>query len=238
MLKFGTSTTKSKCILDLIHSDVWQVPVISLGGVRYFVSFIDDFSRRCWVYPIRRKVDMLAIFKTFKVRVELESEKKIKCLSTDNGGEYTNDEFDNFCQHEGIKRQFTTAYTPQQNGVAKWMNRTPLERTRAMLKAVGLAKLLWAKAVNIACYVINRSPSTAIDLKTPMEMWTGKLADYSRLHIFRSPVYVMYNTQEVSKLDSKSRKCVLLGYADGVKGYRLCDPTTHKVVISRDVIFA
>jgi hypothetical protein len=78
-LKFGTSTTKSKCILDLIHSDVWQAPVVSLGGARYFVSFIDDFSRRCWVYPIRRKTDVLAVFKTFKARVELESEKKIKC---------------------------------------------------------------------------------------------------------------------------------------------------------------
>jgi hypothetical protein len=71
-----------------------------------------------------------------------------------------------------------------------------------------------------------------------MEMWTGKPADYSQLHIFGSLVYVMYNTQEVSKLDSKSRKCVFLGYADGVKGYRLWDPTAHKVVISRDVIFA
>ncbi|KAJ6885640.1 hypothetical protein NC651_026314 [Populus alba x Populus x berolinensis] len=99
-LKFGTSTTKSKCILDLIHSNVWQAPVVSLGGARYFVSFIDDFSRRCWVYPIRRKADLLAVFKTFKARVELESGKKIKCLRTDNGGEYTSDEFDNFCQHE------------------------------------------------------------------------------------------------------------------------------------------
>jgi hypothetical protein len=237
-LKFGTSTTKSKCILDLIHSDVWQAPVVSLGGARYFVSFIDDFSRRCWVYPIRRKADVFAVFKTFKARVELESEKKIKCLRTDNGGEYTSDEFDNFCQHEGIKRQFTTAYTPQQNGVAERMNRTLLERTRAMLKAAGLGKSFWAEAVNTACYVINRSPSTAIELKTPMEMWTGKPADYSQLHIFGSPVYVMYNTQEVNKLDSKSRKCVFLGYADGVKGYRLWDPTAHKVVISRDVIFA
>jgi len=172
MLKFGTSTTKSKCILDLIHSDVWQALVISLGGAGYFVSFIDDFSRKCWVYPIKRKVDMLGIFKTFKARVELESEKKIKCLRTDNGGEYTSDEFDNFCQHEGIKRQFTTAYTPQQNGVVEQMNRTLLERTRAMLKAAGLAKPLWVKAVNNAYYVINRSPSTAIDLKTLMEMWT------------------------------------------------------------------
>jgi hypothetical protein len=159
-------------------------------------------------------------------------------LRTNNGGEYTSDEFDNFCQHEGIKRQFTTAYTPQQNRVAERMNITLLERTRAMLKAAGLGKSLWAEAVNTACYVINRSPSTAIELKTPMEMWTGKPADYSRLHIFGSPMYVMYNTQEVSKLDSKSRKYVFLGYADGVKGYRLWDPTAHKVVINRDVIFA
>jgi hypothetical protein len=209
-----------------------------LGGARYFVLFIDDFSRRCWVYPIRRKADVLAVFKTFKAPIELESEKKIKCLRTDNEGEYTSDEFDNFFQHEGIKRQFITAYTPQQNGVTERMNRTLLERTRAMLKAASLGKPFWIEAVNTACYVINRSPSTAIELKTPMEIWTGKPADYSRLHIFGSPVYVMYITQEVSKLDSKSRKYVFLGYADGVKGYRLWNPTAHKVVISRDVIFA
>jgi len=86
-LKFGKSTTKSKCILDLIHSNVWQAPVKSLGGARYFVSFIDDFSRRCWVYPIRRKANVIAVFKTFKALVELESGKNIKCLRTDNGGE-------------------------------------------------------------------------------------------------------------------------------------------------------
>jgi len=86
-LKFGTSTSKSECILDLIHSDVWQAPVVSLEGARYFVSFIDDFFRRCWVYPIRRKADVLAVFKTFKARVELESKKKIKCLRIDNGEE-------------------------------------------------------------------------------------------------------------------------------------------------------
>lgn len=237
-LKFGTSTAKSKGILDLIHSDVWKAPVLSLGGARYFVSFIDDFSRRVWVYPIKRKSDVFEVFKAFKARVELESEKKIKCLRTDNGGEYTSDEFDAFCQQEGIKRQFTVAYTPQQNGVAERMNRTLLDRTRAMLRTAGLAKSFWAEAVKTACYVINRSPSTAIDLKTPMELWTGEPADYSRLHTFGSPVYVMYNDQERTKLDPKSRKCIFLGYADGVKGYRLWDPTAHKVVISRDVIFA
>ncbi|GKA01727.1 gag-pol polyprotein [Tanacetum coccineum] len=143
--------------------------------------------------------------------VELDSRKKIKCLRTDNGGEYTGDEFDTFCKQEGIKRQFTTAYTPQQNEVAERMNRTLLERARAMLATTSLEKSFWAEAVNTASYVINRSLSTTAELKTPMEMWTGKPINYSDLHIFGNPVYVMYNTQETTKLDQKSRKYLFLG---------------------------
>ncbi|KAE8702521.1 hypothetical protein F3Y22_tig00110482pilonHSYRG00238 [Hibiscus syriacus] len=79
-----------------------------------------------------------------------------------------------------------------------------------------LEKSFWAEAVNTTCYLVNRAPSTAIELKTPMEMWTSKPADYSNLHVFGSIVYVMYNSQEISKLDPKSRKCKFLGYADGI----------------------
>ena len=127
-LKFSTSNSRSKVILELVHSDVWQALVISLEGAKYFVSFIDDYSRRFWVYPIKSKA---YVFSVFKARVALESEKKIKCLRTYNGGEYTGDVFNQFV--EGIKRQFTTSYTPQQNRVAERMNKTLLERTRAML---------------------------------------------------------------------------------------------------------
>ncbi|KAH9800564.1 hypothetical protein KPL71_000708 [Citrus sinensis] len=189
------------------------------------------------VYPIKKKSDVFPVFKEYKARVELESGKKIKCLRTDNGGEYTDGEFLTFCKQEGIQRQFTVAYTPQQNGVAKRMNRTLTERIRAMLRTAGLPNSFWAEVAKTACYIVNRSPSTAIGLKTAMEMWTGKPADYSYLHAFGCPVYVMYNAQERTKLDPKSRRCIFLGYADGVKGYRLWDPTAHKIVISRDVIF-
>ncbi|KAE8718737.1 hypothetical protein F3Y22_tig00109992pilonHSYRG00051 [Hibiscus syriacus] len=236
-LKFNTSNSRGKSVLELVHSDVWQAPVTSLGGAKYFVSFIDDYSRRCWVHPIKKKSDVFSTFKNFKARVELDSGNKIKCFRTDNGGEYTSEEFDDFCKKEGIKRQFTVANTPQQNGVAERMSRTLLERTRAMLRDACLEKSFWAEAVNTACFLVNRAPSTAIELKTPMEMWTGKPVDYSNLHVFGSIVYVMYNAQEISKLDPKSRKCKFLGYADGVKGYRLWDPTARKVIISRDVIF-
>ncbi|RDX85715.1 hypothetical protein CR513_33044, partial [Mucuna pruriens] len=119
------------------------------------------------------------------------------------------------------------------------MNISFLEKTRDMLRTMGLAKSFWAEAVKTACYVINRSPSTAIGLSTPMEVWNGKPADYSSLRVFGCPVYVilsMYNSQERTKLDPKSRKCIFLGYADNVKGYRLWDPTAHKVIVSKDVV--
>ncbi|KAE8728736.1 Floral homeotic protein AGAMOUS [Hibiscus syriacus] len=139
-------------------------------------------------------------------------------LTLYNGGEYTSEEFDDFCKKEDIKRQFTMANTPQQNGVVERMNKTLLERTRAMLRDAGLEKSLWAEAVN--CNV--------------EEMWTGKPVDYSNLHLFGSIVYMMYNSQEISKLDPKSRKCKLLRYADGVKGYRLWDPTAHKIQLEKE----
>ncbi|KAH9727082.1 Integrase catalytic domain-containing protein [Citrus sinensis] len=219
-LKFSRSIARSTCILDLIHSDVWESPDISMRDAKYMVTFIDDYSRRCWVYPIKKKSDVFPVFKEYKVRVELESSKKIKCLRTDNGGEYTDGEFLAFCKQEDIQRQFTVAYTPQQNGVAERINRTLIEQIRAMLRTAGLPNSFWAEAAKTACYIVNRSPSRTIGLKTAMEMWTGKPADYSYLHAFGCPVYVMYNAQERTKLDPKSRRCIFLGYADGVKSVK------------------
>ena len=111
-LKFNRSIARSKCILDLVHSDIWKSPDISMGGAKYMVTFIDYYFRRYWVYPIKKKSDVFSVFKEYKARVELESSKRIKCLRTNNGGEYTNDEFLDFCKQKGIQRQFTVVYTP------------------------------------------------------------------------------------------------------------------------------
>nr|GFC35656.1 Gag-Pol polyprotein [Tanacetum cinerariifolium] len=102
-LKFKASNSRSIFVLELVYSDVWQIPVQSLGGEKYFASFIDDYSRRCWAYPIKKKSDVFEVFKAYKARVELDSRKKIKCLRTDNEGEYTDIELDTFCRQEGIK---------------------------------------------------------------------------------------------------------------------------------------
>ncbi|GJR47307.1 gag-pol polyprotein [Tanacetum coccineum] len=141
-LKFKTSNSRSVFVLELVHSDVWQAPVQSLGGAKYFVSFVDDYSRICWVYPIKKKSNVFEVFKVYKAWVELDSRKKIKCLRTNNGGEYTGDEFDTFCRQEGIKRQFTTSYTPQQNGVAERMNMTLVRKSKSNVGNCKLRKII------------------------------------------------------------------------------------------------
>ena len=101
----------------------------------------------------------------------------------------------------------------------------------------GLLIVFWAETVNTASFIINRSPSSAIDFKIPEKVWLGRLVDYSSLKIFGCSAYVHVQSGECSKLDLKSRKCVFLGFEKGVKGYRLWDPISKKMVTSRDVIF-
>ena len=100
-----------------------------------------------------------------------------------------------------------------------------------------LPKVFWAETVNTASFIINRSPSLAIDFKIPKEVWLSRPVDYSSLKIFGCPAYVHVQSGKRSKLDSKSRKCVFLGFEKGVKGYRLWDPISKKTVTNRDVIF-
>eukprot|EP00253_Pinus_taeda_P029958 PITA_29958 len=119
---------------------------------------------------LKRKSDVFSVFKQFRALVENNTCRIIKCLRTDNGGEFTSKEFDSYCKDARIERHKTTVYTPQQNGVAKRMNRIVLERARSMLSNVGLQKELWTEAVATSCYVINQFPSTAIGCKILQEV--------------------------------------------------------------------
>ena len=121
--------------------------------------------------------------------IENQIEKKIKILRTDNGTEYESNEFHDFCKEFGIKRETTTPYTPEQNGVAGRKNRMIVEVICAMLHDQRLLKFLWAEAVNIAVYVQNRCPHQALGSKTPEEIFTGKKPNVSHFRIFGSPVY-------------------------------------------------
>lgn len=235
-VKFGTAIHNTKGILDYVHSDVWgPAKTPSLGGRHYFVTFVDDFSRRVWVFTMKNKDDVLGIFLKWKAQVENQTGRKIKVLRTDNGGEYKSDPFLKICQEYGIIRHFTVRKTPQQNGVSERINKTLVEKVRCMLSNAGLGRKFWAEAITYAQHLVNRLPSSAIDGKTPLEVWSGKPAtDYDTLRVFGSIAY--YHVNE-SKLDPRAKKALFMGFNAGVKGYRLWCLEAKKTIISRDVTF-
>ncbi|KAL5841980.1 hypothetical protein ACOSQ3_012583 [Xanthoceras sorbifolium] len=224
--------------LELVHTDVWgPSPVSSLSGSLYYVTFIDDSTRKVWVYFLKKKSEVFDTFRKWKAMVENETGLKIKRLRSDNGGEYRDSRFREFCANSGIKMEKTVPMTPQQNGIAERMNRTLNERARSMRLHAGLPKMLWAEAVNTAAYLINRGPSVPLDGGIPEEVWSGKEVNISHLRVFGCISYVHIDSVERSKLDAKSNKCVFVGYGGDEFGYRFWDYENRKIIRSRDVIF-
>ena len=137
-------------VLELVHSDVCgPMKKKTIGGARYFVTFIDDHSRKVWAYTLRTKDQVADVFKQFHASVERETGKPLKCIRTDNGGEYMGS-FHWYCRNHGIRHQRTTPKTPQHNGVAERMNRTIIERIRCMLSHAKLPRSFWGEAMRTA----------------------------------------------------------------------------------------
>jgi hypothetical protein len=181
-----TSTTRP---LQLIHSDLCRpLPTTSKTGNRYILTFIDDYTRKTWLYFLAMKSQTLALFKQFKTLVETPLHR-IQTLRSDRGGEYLSAEFSSYCSTQGIHRQLTAAYSPYQNGLAERKNRTVLEGIRSVVAGTKIPRYLWeeiAKAVN---YIQNRCPTKAIKLKTPEEMYTGIRPNISHFRVLGCVAY-------------------------------------------------
>jgi hypothetical protein len=153
------------------------------------------------------------------------------------GGEFTSQEFTHFCEIHGIHRQLTAAYTPQQNGVAERKNRTIMNMVRSMLFAKSIPSNFWAEAANWCVHVLNRCPTLAVKNRTPEEAWSGLKPSVDHFRIFGCISHVHVPDSRRVKLDAKSFKCILLGVSEESKAYRLFNPTTNKIIVSRDVVF-
>ena len=182
--KIPSGATRAEGILHLVHSDVFgPVSVPSLGKSMYYVSFIDDFSRKTWIYFFVNNSKVFSKFKGFKAFVENQTEKRIKVLRTDNGGEF------------------------------------------------------WVEAVGTACYLVNRSPSSALGDKTPQEVWNGKEPSLTHIKVFGCEAYVHVPKENMSNLDKKAEKCIFIGYKYGLKDFNIWNPKAKKVVYRKDVVF-
>ena len=237
-VSFNIPSTRKPNVLDLVYSDVYgPIDVETLGGNKYFVTFIDDASQKVWFYVLKTKDQVFEHFKKFHAMVEREKGKLLKCLRSDNGGEYTSNEFKSYCSEKGIKHEKTILSTPQQNEVSERMNHTIIEKIKCMLRIANLPKSFWGEAIVTACYLINRSPSIPLDFDIPKKVWIRKDVSFSHLKVFGCKAFIHVPKEQRLKLDSKSTPCIFVGYGDAKFGYKLWDSKEKKMIRSRDVVF-
>eukprot|EP00253_Pinus_taeda_P028614 PITA_28614 len=157
--------------LELVHNDICgPTRKRSPQGEEYFILFIDDFSKMCWIGLMKYKDEAFEKFKAFKALVENKSDCRIKCLRSDREGEFTSDEFFNFCEEHGIRREFSTARIAQQNGVVERMNRTVQQMARAMLDESRTPTTFWGEAIFAAVTILNKTNVRVNNTQTPHEL--------------------------------------------------------------------
>ena len=207
--------------LELIHSDVCQVDAPSLSGARYFLTFIEDFSRLIFVYFLKTKDEVPRNLQHFINFVHNQTNLRIKTFRSDNGKDFVNSTAQQILNDAGIKHETSITYTPEQNGRAERANRTLLDKARCMLQESDLEKRFWAEAIATAAYVANRSPKQSLQGRTPEELWSGKKPNLFNLKVFGCPAYAHVPTQLRQKMNPKAKPCTFLGYCANQKGYSL-----------------
>ena len=170
---------------EVVHSDVCgPMSVSSFGGSCFYVTFIDDYTRYNCVYFMKNKSEVLEKLKEFHNFATNLAGNRIKVLRSDNGGEYCSRNFDEYLKQKGITRQLTVPNNSAQNGLAERMNRTIVESATSMMFHSNLSVNFWAEAVNMAVYLKNRSPTTALDGITPYECLFNRKPDVAHLRVF------------------------------------------------------
>ena len=210
-----------------------QVP--SLGGSVYLATFLDDYTKLSTVRPLRSKSDVASTVMAVIELLENQSGKKLLVVRTDNGTEYVNKALSEYFARKGVIHQTTVRYTPEQNGAAERLNRTLMEKVRAMLEDSGLPKELWAEAAMTASYLRNCSPVTG-RAKTPWELFFQKKPDVSNMRVFGARAYVLVPKELRRKLDSHSESGRFVGYDTSSKGYRIY-LDDGRIIVACDVIF-
>ncbi|GJY48599.1 zinc finger, CCHC-type containing protein [Tanacetum coccineum] len=223
-------------VLELIHNDLCDPHATpSLGNKKYFVTFIDDASRFCYVYLLHSKDEALDKFKVFKTKVELQQGS----IKRYRGGEYMDTLY---FQSVGIIHEMTAPYTLQQNGISERKNRVLKEMVNSMLSYSGLSQGFWGEAMLTACYLLNRVPNKR-NMITPYELWTKKKPNLNYLRVWGCRAVVRLPDPKLKTLGERGIECIFVGYAEHSKAFRfyVIEPNDsvaiNSIIESRDAIF-
>jgi hypothetical protein len=215
----------------LLHMDLFgPIAYISIGGSKYCLVIVDDYSRFTWVFFLQEKSQTQETLKGFLRRAQNEFGLRIKKIRSDNGTEFKNSQIEGFLE-------FSSPYTPQQNGVVERKNRTLLDMARTMLDEYKTSDRFWAEAINTACYAINRLYLHRILKKTSYELLTGKKPNVSYFRVFGSKFFILVKRGRKSKFAPKAVEGFLLGYDSNTRAYRVFNKSTGLVEVSCDIVF-
>ncbi|GKB21998.1 putative ribonuclease H-like domain-containing protein [Tanacetum coccineum] len=216
--------------LFMLHMDLFGPTFVSsLMHKKYCLVVTDDYSRFTWVFFLTTKDETSEILKRFIKEIENLVDKKVKIIRSDNGIEFKNRVMDDFCKEKGIKREYSVARTPQQNGVAERRNRTLIEAARTMLADSKLPTTFWAEVVSTTCYVQNRVLVVKPHNKTPYELFRGFKPALSFMRPFGCHVTILNTLDSLGKFDGKSDEGFFVGYSLSSKAFRVYNTRTKRV---------
>jgi hypothetical protein len=233
-----SSSMSSSKPLELIHSDLCGPFDVSIGGARYIVCFVDDYTRMVWVFLLKSKDELFKVFTRLRTHLELFTDHRIKTLRTDGGGEYTSRLMADYLADAGILHQTTCPNSSQQNGVAERFQRTLFDRVRCMLTEADMSWGWWGEAALTAVYLYNRTPHSSLYAHaSPLSFWTNKPVSLAHIRVFGSTCFAIDTSKDRKKSEPRATECKLLGYDIPSKAYRLQMKGFTKIIRSRDVIF-
>lgn len=237
-LPFPLSDTTSNVPLEKIHCDIWgPSPVSSFQKFKYYVIFVDNFSRYSWLYPMKLKSEFYDIFVEFQKLVERQFNHRIKIFHCDGGGEFISNRFQNHLRNSGIKQFMSCPHTPEQNGISERKHRHIVELGLAMLYHSRVPLKFWVDAFMTANYIVNILPTPKLQLDSPYSKIHHHQPSYEHLRVFGCACYPCLRPYTQHKFDPRSLTCVFLGYSERHKGYRCLVPTDGRIYISRHVVF-
>jgi hypothetical protein len=195
------------------------------------------FSRFTWVFFLQDKFETQGTLKRFLRRAQIGFELKVKKIRSDNRSKFKNLQVKEYLEDEGIKHEFSTPYTPQQNGVVERKNMMLIDMARTMLGEYKMTEQFWSEAVNTACHAINRLYLHRLLKKTSYELLTGNKPNVSYFRVFMRKCYILVKKGRHSKFAPKVVEGFLLGYDSNTKEYRVFNKSLGLVEVSSDVVF-
>jgi transposase InsO family protein len=237
-LPFPISNKTVTSPFELIHADLWgPAPVTASNCFRFYLVFVDEFTKFTWVYLLKHKSDTFQVFTQFRAMIETQFSLPIKILRTDCGGEFLSTPFNQFCSSKGIIHQLSCPHTPQQNGVAERKHRHLVQCALALLSQSKLPLSYWSYAISTAAHIINKLPTPNLGNQSPWDALYQVAPDLSHLRTFGCECFPLLTPYNSHKLLPKTTPCVFLGYPLHTKGYYCLDPITHRLYTSRHVLF-